>query len=294
MIPTSTYILHTRITMPSNLSTAEQQAESYYDSSDADHFYEKVWGGEDIHIGLYQTTTNIPQASRLTVRAMAESLQSLKPQSRVIDLGAGYGGSGRYLTSLSDCHVTCLNISEVQNERNRLLNKEQGLSEKINVLHGSFEDIPCEDRSMDIVWSQDSFLHSNRREQILDEIERILTSGGELIFTDPMQADECPDGVLQPVYDRLNLDSMGSIGWYRQQLEKRGFTAVNVVEMTEQLRNHYANVKKELESRYDEMLSDIGISQVYVDRMIMGLQHWVDAADKGYLAWGILHFRKNN
>jgi sarcosine/dimethylglycine N-methyltransferase len=26
--------------------------------------------------------------------------------------------------------------------------------------------------------------------------------------------------------------------------------------------------------------------------MIKGLQHWVDGADKGYLAWGILDYRK--
>jgi len=26
--------------------------------------------------------------------------------------------------------------------------------------------------------------------------------------------------------------------------------------------------------------------------MIAGLGHWVDAADQGYLAWGILHLRK--
>jgi hypothetical protein len=31
--------------------------------------------------------------------------------------------------------------------------------------------------------------------------------------------------------------------------------------------------------------------QTYVDNMIKGLQHWVDGADRGYLAWGILDFR---
>jgi len=30
----------------------------------------------------------------------------------------------------------------------------------------------------------------------------------------------------------------------------------------------------------------------YVGRMRQGLQHWVDAADRGHLTWGILHFRK--
>ena len=34
---------------------AENTARDYYDSEDADNFYSIVWGGEDIHVGLYET-----------------------------------------------------------------------------------------------------------------------------------------------------------------------------------------------------------------------------------------------
>ncbi|MFT7091319.1 MAG: sarcosine/dimethylglycine N-methyltransferase, partial [Candidatus Azotimanducaceae bacterium] len=45
-------------------SAAETTAENYYDSPDADNFYERVWGGEDIHIGLYdEKNITIPEAS---------------------------------------------------------------------------------------------------------------------------------------------------------------------------------------------------------------------------------------
>lgn len=278
--------------MQNNLSQAEEQAESYYDSTDADRFYETVWGGEDIHIGLYDDSTTISEASRKTVEAMAGQLLNLGRDSRVIDLGAGYGGSARYLNKVAGCKVTCLNISEVQNRRNRELNKDQGVDNLVQVLHGSFEDIPCDDASMDIVWSQDSFLHSNRRDKVLSEIARITAPGGELIFTDPMQADDCPEGVLQPVYDRLNLDSMGSFAYYRESLGALGFEEVQVTDLTHQLRNHYSKVKEELQARYEELVNTI--SHQYMDKMILGLENWVDAADKGYLAWGICHFRKRD
>lgn len=287
---TSSFISLTRTIMENNLSQAEVQAESYYDSSDADHFYETVWGGEDIHIGLYDGSNTISEASRKTVEAMAGELLNLNQNSRIIDLGAGYGGSARYLHKLAGCNVTCLNISEVQNQRNRQLTKEQGMTGSIDVLHGSFEEIPCEDGSMDVVWSQDSFLHSNRRDKVISEIARILAPGGELIFTDPMQADDCPEGVLQPVHDRLNLDSMGSFAYYRKALAAHDIEEVNITDLTDQLRNHYFNVKTELESRYDVLVETI--SKEYMDKMILGLENWVDAADKGYLAWGIAHFRK--
>ena len=34
-------------------STSADTAADYYNSRDADQFYALVWGGEDIHIGLY-------------------------------------------------------------------------------------------------------------------------------------------------------------------------------------------------------------------------------------------------
>lgn len=276
--------------MPSNRSAAEAVAETYYDSTDADRFYELVWGGEDIHIGLYDEGLSIVEASRKTVEKMADQVPWLTAQHKVLDLGAGYGGAGRYLARRYGCQVVCLNLSEVQNQRNRELNREQGLDGKVAVEHGSFENIPGGAAAYDLVWSQDAFLHSGRKEQVVAEIDRVLKPRGEVLFTDPMQADGCPQGVLQPVYDRLSLDSLASPGFYLQNFGSRGYSDLGMVELTHQLRAHYAAVKASLELRYDELGQDI--SKGYLDRMIAGLGHWVAAADKGYLAWGILHLRK--
>lgn len=276
--------------MPNSRSTAETVSESYYDSSDADRFYETVWGGEDIHIGLYEPGTSIFDASRNTVQAMNACIPNLNSEIKVLDLGSGYGGSARYLAQKTGCHVTCVNISEVQNDRNRVLNAEEGISDRIEVLHGSFESIPCKDDSFDVVWSQDAFLHSDNRKKVIQEVDRVLKPSGELIFTDPMQADNCPVGVLQPVYDRLSLKSLASFNFYREELGACGFEELQVIDLTHQLRIHYATVRQNLQARYLELIDSI--SSEYMDKMLVGLDNWVSAADKGYLAWGILHFRK--
>ncbi len=267
-------------------------AETYYDSSDADEFYFHIWGGEDIHIGLYQSDKDpIGEASRRTVEAMADSVEgALGKNARVIDLGSGFGGAARYLAKRFGCHVTCLNISQVENERNRRANVSAGLDKLIDVKHGTFVQVPEKDGSFDLAWSQDAILHSGDREQVIAEVARVLKPGGEFVFTDPMQADDCPAGVLQPVYDRIHLTSLGSVKFYREAAARYGLELVDVRPMPEQLRNHYARVKVELQARYDEMVKVV--SKDYVDRMLVGLQNWVDAADKGYLNWGIMHFRK--
>ena len=271
-------------------SEAVERAEAYYDSAEADAFYQAIWGGQDIHIGIYEGQGEpIADASRRTVETMAARLTNIDPTSRVLDLGAGYGGSARYLADRFGCHVTCLNLSETQNALNRTLTADAGLTDRVGVVYGDFENIPEPDNSFDIVWSQDAILHSGNRTRVLDEVQRVLVSGGQFIFTDPMQSDTCPDGVLQPILDRIQLSTLASFGFYRTELVARGFEETATEDLTDQLRMHYWRVGKALEDRYDEAVALSG--QVYVDNMIKGLRHWVDGADSDYLAWGIMDYR---
>jgi sarcosine/dimethylglycine N-methyltransferase len=276
----------------SRASAAVRVAESYYDSEDADNFYALIWGGEDIHIGLYeQPADDIRTASARTVARMAAMIAPLSQATRVLDIGAGYGGAGRHLAQTSGAHVTCLNLSNVENERNCKLNEAQGLAARIDVVHGSFEDIPEPDASFDVVWSQDAILHSGDRRRVLEEAARVLKPRGELIFTDPMQADGVDDPrLLQPIYDRIHLSSLASVAFYRAELARLGFEELAVIPMTEQLRAHYAHVRAELERKRSELAGRV--SRDYIERMLSGLTHWITGADRGLLAWGIPHFRK--
>lgn len=278
--------------MTSNYSENVKTAQDYYNSDDADNFYFHVWGGEDIHIGLYKDDQeSIADASERTDATMASRYKSSPDaNTKIIDLGAAYGGAARWLAKQFGCHVTCLNLSEAQNARNRTITAEQNLADKITVLDGSFEEIPIEDNSFDFAWCQDSLLHSSRREVVLQEVDRVLKPGGEFIFTDPMQSDDCPEGVLQPVLDRIHLDSLGSFKFYRNTARQLGWEELEMTDLTPQLITHYTRVRQELTSRRDELAGVV--SSEYVDRMILGLGHWIDAGNKGYLAWGIMHFKK--
>lgn len=272
-------------------SQVVRTARDYYNSDDADNFYYHVWGGEDIHIGLYEhESEDIAAASERTVATMASKLEGIGPESRVIDAGAGYGGAARWLARRFGCEVTCINLSEAQNARNREITQGAGLESRIVVHDASFEDIPCENAQFDFAWSQDSFLHSGDRARVLAELDRVLKPGGQLIFTDPMQADDCPQGVLQPVLDRIHLDTLGSVAFYRAEAARLGWEDLGFTDHTPQLVRHYSRVREELAGRREALSQHV--SAGYIDRMIQGLGHWVDAGSRGYLAWGILHFRK--
>ena len=277
--------------MSKDNSAAVETARQYYNSEDADNFYFIIWGGEDIHVGLYESDSEpIRDASRRTVEKLASIPTNLNGDSKVLDVGAGYGGAGRYLAATFGCHCTSLNLSEVENERNRELSREQGLDDKVDVVDGNFESLPFGDASFDVVWSQDAFLHSGNREKVIEEIARVMRPGAELVFTDPMQSDNCPEGVLQPILERIHLDSFGSPAFYREVASKHGLETVAFHDLTHQLVNHYSRVLAETEARQQELLERV--SPEYIERMKRGLHHWINGGQQGHLAWGIFHMRK--
>lgn len=264
-------------------------ARDYYDSEEADGFYSAVWGGEDIHIGLYDTTGDIREASRQTVEHMVAKLGDIAGK-RIVDLGSGYGGAARVLAGEYGAHVTCLNLSTVENERNRRLTSEAGLADRIEVVDGSFDAMPFADPDFDIAWSQDAILHAPDRGAVLDEVARVLKPGGLFVFHDPMQADGLTEtAALRPIYDRIHLPDLASIGYYREELKARGFTEVETEVLTPQLGTHYRRVRENLLARKDEL----GLPDAFVTRMSAGLNHWVEGAANGNLRWAIMLYRKN-
>lgn len=264
---------------------------AYYDSDDAQQFYYRLWGGEDLHLGIYEREgESIRDASRRTVVRMASLLPKLDAGTRVLDLGGGFSGSARALAGQFGCPVTVLNLSQRENERGRRMNKEQGLDHLITVHDGNFEDVPFEDESFEVVWSQDAFLHSGDRSRVLQEAARVLAPGGHLVFTDPMMTDDCPEDVLQPIFDRIHLSSLGSPGFYKEAAQAAGLTLREYVDLTPQLPMHYGRVLEETEKNEAEVKGEI--SREYIENMKKGLRHWVDGAHNGYLTWGIFLFRK--
>ncbi len=267
-------------------------AKDYYDSPSADAFYHEIWGGEDIHIGIYESDTEpIRDASSRTVKKMASMLPGVNQSTKILDIGAGYGGAARQLARLLGCQITCFNLSAVENNRNEEKNKEQGLDNLIDVHTGNFEHITFDEGTFDVVWCEDSILHSDHKAKVFKEVGRVLKKGGHFIFHDPMQSDDCPEGVLQPIFDRIHLTEMGSVKWYKELAADAGMEEVEILEMPEQMRNHYSRVLQEL-NKNEENLLQKGCDQEYIKSMRKGLQHWIDGVNNGYLNWGILKFEK--
>ncbi|MDX8393267.1 MAG: methyltransferase domain-containing protein [Mariprofundales bacterium] len=181
-------------------------------------------------------------------------------------------------------------ISDHQNRINNETNIKEGLSDLIKVTDGSFENIPYESNSFNIVWAQDCIVHSGNRKQVVKEVARVLKPGGYFIFTDLMQAEKVPNEVLKPVLARIHLDSMGSIQFYKDAAKEFGLSTIKVNNLSSHMITHYTRVRAELNSNFNFLTQ--WCSKKYLVDMEEGLEHWIRAGENSHLCWGILLFQK--
>ncbi len=276
--------------MSKKYSEEIEVARSYYNSDDAHNFYYRIWGGEDLHLGIYNSHDDpIFEASRRAIDRIASYADKIDKNTKVIDFGGGFSGSARHLAKKFGCHVTVVNLSETENELGRKMNKEQGLDHLIDIIDGSYDSVPMEDNSFDVVWSEDAMLHSNNKIQIMKEAKRLLKPGGDFIFSDPMQTDDCDESVLQPIYERINLSSMASPGYYKKIAENAGLKLVDFEELSQHLAIHYGKVLEETEKNEEDLKNYV--SEEYIQNMKTGLKNWVKGGNEKNLTWGIFHFK---
>ncbi|MEV5977347.1 methyltransferase domain-containing protein [Streptomyces sp. NPDC052114] len=264
-------------------------ARAYYNTDDVDGFYAHAWGGEDIHVGVYEDADEpIDRAAGRTVERLAATAgRALGEGAAVLDLGSGYGGAARRLARSFGCRVVALNISEVQNHRHRELNAAHGLDDRIEVVTGSFHDIPFPDGEFDVVWSQEALCHSGDRPRALGEARRVLRAGGRLVFTDIMAADDAPQDEVRPLAERLNITDLATPGRYESQLKALGFADAAFDDLGDHLLTHYERLVEEVRRPSPELVA--AVSAEYLDRLRTNLPLVASACRKGHLKWGFFH-----
>ncbi|HIO01702.1 MAG TPA: SAM-dependent methyltransferase [Alphaproteobacteria bacterium] len=268
------------------------EALEHYESQDADRFYQRVWAGGDlfIGIGIYQSAGDtVYDACRRTVAKLAALLLQRGPGTPGLELGSGYGAAARYLAKEREFQIDCLNLSPFQNRQNGQINHDQNLQDRIRVVAGTFEDIPFGEASYEVVWSQDSFIHSANRRRVLEEINRVLRPGGDFVFTDLIQDEDCPPEVLQPVLSRFHLDGLATVRFYRETAKELGWRELQVFDLSRNLVTHYERLLQELERRYDELLGEF--KEEYLKDLRKGMQSWVTAGKEGNFKWAMFHYR---
>lgn len=112
------------------------------------------------------------------------SLIKIKPEYKILDLGCGIGGSARFLVDNYRCDVTGIDITEGYCHAAIELSKLLKLEDKTEFRQADAVDLPFENESFDIVWSEHVQMNIENKQKFYEEICRVLKPDGKLIFYD--------------------------------------------------------------------------------------------------------------
>jgi len=286
-------------------STSKSKA--YYDSDDAQKFYNDIWGEDELHVGRYDLLTEQDRKT-LTLQQQVFRAEELHEQEliklikshtlpgntdhslRIVDLGCGYGGLMRRLWKEGLVwKATGCDISGKMCEQARRRNVDIGADKDIDILEQSYLQVSVGDESADLVISMDALLHAGpaRQRKAVLEAARMLRPGGWMIFSDIMQGETVNAEEMQPIYDRISLSKMGTIKNYQEALEACGFTNFSSDLHSENIPEHYGSILTILEEKGEA----IGLSQQYIEKAKKGLKVWRDNSP-GNIVWGFVIAQK--
>lgn len=257
--------------------------QEYYDGP-ADEIYRNIWQ-DNIHLGVpCGGNCPHPEAMEHTNEIMAKAV-NLGPNTRVIDLGCGYGSTARYLARNYGCPVVGTNISRKELDLANERAKAEGLNQLAAFEYGDFHDIQYPEASFDVVWSQESFLHGADKEKIIAECKRVLVPGGTLIFTDILVRKGTSQEDRARIYDRVKSPDMWDLEDYKTALEQASLQIQQVEDWSQYVARSYGWVRDRVKENREALLSRAG--EETVDRTIDALSFWVDSANAGKIGWGL-------
>jgi len=276
-----------------------------YDTKEKLEFYAQVMGDgtANIHFGkwdgvdLEQEGAYGKASEQMTdyMFDLATKLQGGDGKISYVDLGSGTGAAALRLCQKHDSieKATCLNLCDEQNALATKRAEEEGLSERITVVGGTYEEAPFEVDSFDVAFSQDAFVHAFSKAKTFGEALRITKPGGVFIFCDLMCGNG--EGVSEEELATFAATNMVN-DWLSPEenvkaCQKAGWEDVTFVDLTADIRISFQLMLKKVE-KIIESGNPAKIDDVLLESYRKNLANRIVQVDRGVFKWGVVHAKK--
>ena len=129
--------------------------------------------GEQIHIGGLSASMDLADRA------------SIAENSEGVDLCCCNGAGMRFLVRFRNAgHMTGVDATERIVQRGRLRTEREGLSDRIEFVHGDATETGLPSASADFVWGEDAWCYVTDKGKLIAEATRIVRPGGKVAFTD--------------------------------------------------------------------------------------------------------------
>lgn len=156
----------------------------------------------------------------------------IQPGMRVLDAGCGLGGACRLLADEFGCDATGIDITEDYIRTATRLSALTKLQHNTRFVHGSVLALPFNDNSFDVVWTQHVQMNIADKKTFYAEINRVLITGGKLVYYDILSHDHLPIQFPVPWAADENISFLITPGELHTLLQETGFNRIHTTNET--------------------------------------------------------------
>ncbi|KIW94156.1 uncharacterized protein Z519_05472 [Cladophialophora bantiana CBS 173.52] len=239
----------------SSLDSLKQRIRHHYEI--ASDYYYSLWG-QHIHHAYFLTPDDTKETGQTNLINLLLEISKLAPNSTVLDVGCGIGGTTRHLAREHGCTVTGITISGRQVQIAKRLTNDEASREPGNSIsnsttaaakgpEGSDNFIPLgakngkvyyfeldaekmESRfppqSFDCVWISEALSHFPDKALFFRNASRVLRPNGKLVLADWFKSapltPEQTENDIKPIEDGMLLPPLNTMAEYIAMAESAG------------------------------------------------------------------------
>ena len=158
-------------------------------------------------------------------------LVELGPQSCVLDVGCGIGGSAFYMARSFGCQVDGIDLSAEMIRVARERVQEEALEDKVRFFEGDCLTFVYPRSNYDLIYSRDVFLHIADKRSVFAILRRQLAPAGRLLFTDYIRGPAAASDEFRAYVDKYGY-SLERLDSYQELLTESGLAVLRAEDLT--------------------------------------------------------------
>ena len=153
--------------------------------------------------------------------------------AKVLDIGCGIGGPCRMLADEFGCDAIGIDLSKEYVETANRLSELVGLSHKTKFIQGDATNLPFENNTFDVVWTQHVQMNISDKLKFYNEIARVLKDKGLFIYYEVFKKGDMELNYPTPWADGAKISFLVESSRTNAMLEQLGLIKEQSTDQTE-------------------------------------------------------------
>lgn len=238
--------------------------------------YERIFGADYLSTGGPDTTRDICAQLKLT------------PDTHVLDVGSGIGGSAYHISNTYGSRVTGVDLLPQLVDIANARTAQRGIK-GVTFLCGDILDIELPEGGFDVVYSRDALLYIEDKHALYSRLLSFLAPGGTLFVSDYA----CGPGALSDDFVAYTKDAgyhLRSVQGYGDVLKAAGFSDATATDKSDTFIEVMTREIARVKALPDD--PEEGISPEDRDYLVTRWQRKIEWVQAGDMAWGHFHGRR--